>query len=499
MSIFAVMQKKFYIILVAMMTLSLIGIIGLQGYLIHSAVKKNREYFEFNAKKALYNVSHLLNKREYLHYVHPLKQAMDSLKNRKGKRSSTLDSTFTCTKDYYQTVNSILDRTSKKNYNTVRFHELNLDYGTDELASTSKHEFWLYESIITEYLQKHPVQKRINHALITHLINQELKRMDILLPYEYAISNQGKVIFSNTSVEQLPKHDTFEVPVYEDIDNTTTTNLIIHFSKTGKYYFKSLGTVLFLSFVLLFVVIATFLYAILVISRQQKLSQLKNDFINNMTHELRTPIATINLTLDFLKNPKVLEHPQMLQDKLGLISEENKRINAHVENVLRMSQFGNDHLTMHKERLELHGIIQEVVNDLKTGMSTHGELNTNLKASQSAILGNLSSIKEVLVHLLDNSTKYCKKRPEIKIFTENVKNYIILTVEDKGIGMSKKIRKRIFDHFFRAQTGNIHNVKGCGLGLSYVKKVVEDHQGEIFVKSTKGKGTSFIIKLPLIA
>ncbi len=494
------MQRKFYIILVAMMTLSLIGIIGLQGYLIHNAVKKNREYFEFNAKKALYNVSHLLNKREYLHYVHPLKLAMDSLKNKNNYGGSVIDSTFTCTKDYYQTVNSILDRTSKKNYNTVSFHQLNIDYGTDELASTSKHEFWLYESIITEYLQKNPLQKRINHALITHLINQELQHLDILLPYQYAISNQGKVIFTNTDTKKsLPSYDTFHVPVYKDIDNTTTTNLHLHFSKTGRYYFKSLGTVMFLSFVLLFVVIATFLYAILVISRQQKLSQLKNDFINNMTHELRTPIATINLTLDFLKNPKVLEHPNMLNDKLGLISEENNRINAHVENVLRMSQFGNEHITTFKERLELHVIIEDVVKDLKKStLSTSIMLNTSLKASQNAFLGNLNSIREVLVHLLDNSTKYCKKQPEIKIFTENVKNYIILTVEDKGIGMSKKIRKRIFDHFFRAQTGNIHNVKGCGLGLSYVKKVVEDHQGEIFVKSAKGKGTSFIIKLPLI-
>ena len=495
------MQRKFYIVLVVMMTISLIGIIGLQGYLIQNAVKKNREYFEFNAKKALYNVSHLLNKREYLHYVHPLKSAMDSIKNGNQSKTSIIDTTFTCSKDYYQTVSSILERTSKKNYNTVKFHELNLDYGTDELASTSKHEFWLYESIITEYLQKHPIQKRINHSLITHLINQELQRMDILLPYQYAISNKGEVIFSNTADKILPYTNTYNVPIYEDIDNTTTTNLHLHFSKTGRYYFKSLGTVLFLSFVLLFVVIATFLYAILVISRQQKLSQLKNDFINNMTHELRTPIATINLTLDFLKNPKVLEHPQMLKDKLALISEENKRINSHVENVLRMSQFGNEHTTMHKERLELHKIIDEVLQDMDSDNSTkfQGDLVTQLEATQSAILGNLSSIKEVLIHLLDNSTKYCKKRPQIKIFTENVKNYIILTIEDKGIGMSKEIRKRIFDHFFRAQTGNIHNVKGCGLGLSYVKKVVEDHQGEIFVKSAKGKGTSFIIKLPLIA
>ncbi len=495
------MQRKFYIILVTLMTLSLMGIIGLQGYLIQNAVKKNREYFEFNAKKALHNVSHLLNKREYLHYVHPLKKAMDSLKKEKHRRSTIKDSSFVCSKDYYQTVNAILEHTSKKNYNTVNFHELNLDYGTDELVSTSQHEFWLYESIITEYLQKHPLQKRINHTLITHLINQELQRLDIMLPYQYAISNNGQVIFSNTSNTKFPLYlDTFNVPVYEDIDNSTTTNLHLRFLQTGKYYFKSLGIVLFLSLILLFVVIATFLYAILVINKQQKLSQLKNDFINNMTHELRTPIATINLTLDFLKNPKVIEYPQMIQSKLQVIAEENTRINTHVESVLRMSQFGNDHLTMHKERVELHTIIGEVIQDTSAlDCLASLEIKTALIAPRNAILGNPKSLKEVLKHLLDNSAKYCEKHPQIKIFTENVKNYIILTVEDKGIGMSKKIRKRIFDHFFRAQTGNIHNVKGCGLGLSYVKKVIEDHQGEVFVKSAKGKGTSFIIKLPLIA
>jgi len=219
-----------------------------------------------------------------------------------------------------------------------------------------------------------------------------------------------------------------------------------------------------------------------------------------MTHELKTPIATINLALDFIRNPKVINDPTMRDTYLNMIDQENRRIHAQVENVLRISRLESKELNMPKERENLH----DLVNSAITGMvhnieEVNAELEINLQATKQYILANAEYFKTVIVNILDNSLKYSEKKPKINISSENVKNSIILKVQDNGVGIHKKAKKNIFDKFFREPTGDVHNVKGHGLGLAYVKQILDDHQGEIIIESTKGKGTLVVIKLPLIS
>jgi two-component system phosphate regulon sensor histidine kinase PhoR len=219
-----------------------------------------------------------------------------------------------------------------------------------------------------------------------------------------------------------------------------------------------------------------------------------------MTHEFKTPIATISLALDALKNPKVEGDKEFLARYLKLIRDENRRMHAQVENVLRISQLEKNELDLPKERLKLHEIVEIAISHVGLLVENRsGYINTHFDAMKSSILANDSHMTNVIVNILENAIKYSEETPKIDVFTENVKDYIILRIQDQGLGMSKAVQKKIFEKFYRESTGNIHNVKGHGLGLAYVKRILNDHNAEIYVESEKDKGSTFIIKLHLIS
>jgi two-component system phosphate regulon sensor histidine kinase PhoR len=225
--------------------------------------------------------------------------------------------------------------------------------------------------------------------------------------------------------------------------------------------------------------------------RQRQISQIKTDFINNMTHEFKTPIATINLALDAMKNPKVADDKAFITRYLKMIRDENRRMHAQLE---------KNQLDLPKQRIKFHEIIEDAISHVTLMVDNRsGKLSTNFNALKSSILGNDLHLTNVMVNILDNAIKYSEQTPEIHISTENVKDSIIIRVSDNGIGMAKAAQKRIFEKFYREPTGDIHNVKGHGLGLAYVKRILDDHNAEIFVESEKGKGSTFIIKFDLIS
>ena len=224
------------------------------------------------------------------------------------------------------------------------------------------------------------------------------------------------------------------------------------------------------------------------------------DFINNMTHEFKTPIATINLALDAIKNPKIISDQTKVFRYLQMIRDENKRMHAQVENVLRISKLEKNELDLNKERLQLHDIILDAITHVELIVEDRGGyIQTHFGALKSSILANQDHFTNVIVNILDNAIKYSEDEPRIDIYTENVKHYIVVKIRDQGAGMSRVVQKKIFEKFYREHTGDIHNVKGHGLGLAYVKQILDDHHGQITVISEKGKGSTFIIKLPLIS
>ena len=254
-----------------------------------------------------------------------------------------------------------------------------------------------------------------------------------------------------------------------------------------------------LSILFTVIIIVAYTSALFQLIQQRKISQMKSDFINNMTHEFKTPIATINLALDAIKNPKIFKNTDKVKSYLSMIKDENKRMNAQVENVLRISQLQKKQLIITKDRHKLHDLILDAITHVELIIEDRkGYIKTDFKAQKSSILANSTYFTNVIVNILDNAVKYSEGPPKIDIVTENAGNNILLYVKDQGIGISKAAQKRIFEEFYREHTGDVHNVKGHGLGLANVKRIVENHQGIVIVDSEKGKGSTFIIKLPLI-
>jgi len=213
--------------------------------------------------------------------------------------------------------------------------------------------------------------------------------------------------------------------------------------------------------------------------KQRQISEIKTDFINNMTHEFKTPIATINLALDAIKNPKVIDDKEKVHRYLQMIRDENKRMHAQVENVLRISKLEKRELEINKEAIDINEIISDAIEHVSLIVEDReGVINTHFSASRTSALLNDVHFTNVFVNILDNAIKYSPDKPKIDIFTENVKDFLVVKIKDCGTGMSKVAQKRIFEKFYREHTGDIHNVKGHGLGLAYVKRIVEEHNGQ---------------------
>ena len=218
-----------------------------------------------------------------------------------------------------------------------------------------------------------------------------------------------------------------------------------------------------------------------------------------MTHEFKTPIATINLALDSIKNPKIINDNEKVIRYINMIRDENKRMHTQVENVLRISRLEKNQLDISKETIDIHDIIEDAINHVSLLINDKkGTVETHFQAITSEISGNEFHLTNVLVNILENGIKYTEGAPVIDVYTESTNKFFIVKIKDQGIGMSKSVQKHVFNKFYREQKGNVHDVKGHGLGLAYVKEIVEKHHGTVFVESEKGTGSIFTVKLPLI-
>jgi two-component system phosphate regulon sensor histidine kinase PhoR len=218
-----------------------------------------------------------------------------------------------------------------------------------------------------------------------------------------------------------------------------------------------------------------------------------------MTHEFKTPIATINLALDSIKNPKIISDNEKVMRYVKMIRDENKRMHTQVENVLRISRLEKNQLEISKEIIDIHDVIDDAINHVSLIINDKkGTIKTHFQAITTELPGNDFHLTNVLVNILENSIKYSEGAPIIDVYTESTNKFFIIKIKDEGIGMSKNVQKHVFDKFYREQRGNIHDVKGHGLGLAYVKEIVDKHHGTVFVESEKGKGSIFTVKLPLI-
>jgi len=275
--------------------------------------------------------------------------------------------------------------------------------------------------------------------------------------------------------------------------------LVIVVPNYKSYIFQSLGWMIGGAILFTVIIITAFFLPIRTLLRKKKLGDMKNDFINNMTHELKTPLATISLAVDALKNEKVLSNPEKLGYFTGMIKDENKRMNKHVESILQAAQMDRQEVQLNKKDIHVHQIIKDVLNNLQLQIEEkHGKVDVQLNATTDLMEADEAHLTNLINNLVDNALKYSKDDSlYVKISTKNIGKSIRIQVEDHGIGMNKETLTRVFEKFYRAHTGNVHNVKGFGLGLSYVKTMVEAHDGKIKADSVPGKGSMFTIDFPL--
>lgn len=528
------MNKRMFLFLVALMSLSLIGIIFVQVYWINSSVQDKEEQFTYNVKQILSSVSQKIQDREMTEFFNQYQPVVDSL-DKKGLpdkmiiREFLVESTNENTNETMLYSNGVLEKSFNidadgtlfdnpgiesfnlkqiTNKRVTRLIKRNLDGLTSKLSPESKFERISrmtdvekaqYESIYKDLSKNQLINKRVDKEEIETLLKKELNQLGIDIGFEYGIYSNSlatKVRSKNFSIKGT---SVYGVPIFVDNEGNTDYQLLVSFPTKKKFVLSSVMTIAMLSIVFTLIIILAYSNALYQLIRQRQISEIKSDFINNMTHEFKTPIATINLALDAIKNPKIISDPEKVSKYLKMIGEENKRMHAQVENVLRISKLEKNQLDVSKENVKLHDLVQDAIEHVSLIVEDRGGyIKTHLEASQDMVLVNDFHFTNVIVNILDNAIKYSPDCPKIDIYTENVKNFILFKVQDQGIGMSKIVQKKVFEKFYREHTGNIHNVKGHGLGLAYVKQVVEEHQGEVYVESEKNKGSIFTIKLPII-
>lgn len=273
--------------------------------------------------------------------------------------------------------------------------------------------------------------------------------------------------------------------------------LSVWFPNRDTYLIQTLWPLLTSSALFMLVIILAFIYSIRTILRQKKISEIKNDFINNMTHELKTPISTISLACEALSDPVMQSSSRRVGNYVNMISDENKRLGVLVENVLRSAVLDRSEMEFAREPVDLHEVIRTAKRNISIQISRRdGHLDLRLEATKPVVIGDKIHLTNVVYNLIDNAIKYSKEAPEIQIKSQNTPTGIQIAVSDRGIGIKKDDRTRIFDKLYRVPTGNIHDIKGFGLGLSYVKTVMEKHGGSVSVESVFGKGSTFIIEIP---
>lgn len=521
------MNRKLFRILIALMTLSLLGIISVQVYWILNAYQTKEEQFTINIRQVLLSVAKevQLNETEYWYALYgvladntdkpnkvSLSELIYTVQNEDSVETyifqdGVLEENYKLTSDFLDTTTDSISFKKFTNNKSITKLLSSIDGAQGQSQTVEQvfnrlrdYERKQFEDAFSNIASRMPIHQRVSPDMIEKLVKEELDVLGIRTPFDFAVFNANLETNVRSEGFFIDSENTYKVPLFVNKLLRTNYELYVNFPEKEKEVLGSIFGMIILTIVFTAVILLAYGSALSQIFRQRQLAQIKTDFINNMTHELKTPIATINLALDALKNPKVKGKDALVQKYLDMVREENKRMLSQVENVLRISKLEKNELDLPKEKLALHDIIEDAISHVSLIVEDRGGyIQTHFGALQSGVLVNDSHMTNVFTNILDNAIKYSEDIPKIDIYTENLKDTILVKIRDQGIGMDKQALVKIFDKFYREPSGNIHNVKGHGLGLAYVRSILDEHDATIEVESEKGKGSTFTIKLHLIS
>ncbi|MBU0486716.1 MAG: HAMP domain-containing histidine kinase [Bacteroidetes bacterium] len=346
-----------------------------------------------------------------------------------------------------------------------------------------------------------PIEERIPEDTLKVLLDKKIREKGISLDYEYGVleaGNDTSLVFGTSAFQRLDTASSYSKQLFSGDFIEGSDYLVVQFPGRSAHIWNSVKWLMGGSIVFTLIILITFILTLTMMLRQKKISEIKSDFINNMTHEFKTPIATISLAVDSIENPKVLDDRERILFYSKIIRSENKRMNAQVENVLKMSLIEKKEMIFNKERINVQELLESVAGNISLQVADkNGVLNLASNAENTEVMADKSHLTNVFSNLLDNAIKYSKKVPEIQVDMWNADGNVCISFADKGIGIAKEHKDKVFDRFFRVQTGNVHDVKGFGLGLSYVKVVVIAFGGNVYVESELEQGSTFTITLPI--
>lgn len=517
------MKKKTIWAVAIIMGLSFVILLGLQLTYIQEMANMKKEQFDESVTRALYQASRNLELNQTLKY---LEKDVNETERRAfrvdsmGTRSGEPDGTIQQSHQYSVTgkdgtvyssfeLKTIATRPSQMPKAMIlRSDKNSITEASKSLQEIVKNRYVYQKALLDEVVYKilyqaseKPLKERINFRILDQDLKAELMNNGINIPYHFTVTtHDGREVYRCPDYTGDGVEYTYSQVLFRNDPANKMGIVKIHFPDMSSYIYSSVRFMI-PSVVFTLVLLVTFIFTIVVIFRQKRYSEIKNDFINNMTHELKTPIASISLAAQMLNDKSVTKSQQMLGHLSGVINDETKRLRFLVEKVLQMSMFDKKKAVFKKKELDLNEMVENIAKSFTLRVEhTGGKIYTEIEAIDSAIFVDEMHFQNVIFNLMDNAVKYRKQDKPIDIYlrTWNDNDHLYLSVRDTGLGIKKENLKKIFDKFYRVHTGNVHDAKGFGLGLAYVHKVVDLHDGEIKVESEYGKGTTFTIKLPVI-
>ena len=519
------MKERNLKIIIALMSVALLGLIAVQYYWIMNAIRLEEKLFDYKVNDAMVKAAKRVSTDESAKYViHKLTNPDenkviifngDSLKtNRRGKiwkQKKVLEYKYensdtnvvinidSDTKDSHSVIidmtptdkNSRDERTERKILTSVQI---------DSLRSKKKR---IINDVVDQILflsENEEIDKRINAEKLNAILSEELRNNGIEAEYYFGVKSEKRdTIYFATAKNEIDElnNSQYKTILFPEEMYKPTDYLLLTFPNRTAYLVGSISSVLAVSALFILAIIFLYYKTVTMLLRQKKISEMKSDLINNISHEFKTPLSTIALASEALKEP-LLSKDKLSSDKyVTMIEDENNRLQNMVESILNTALIEKGEYKLDKTEIDIHTLIEEAVERNKLQMeSSGGTLQTIFVAKNPQIFADKLHVSNIINNILDNAIKYSSASPRIKIKTEDYKNGIIIFISDEGIGMDKHQQKRIFDTFYRVSTGDIQTTRGYGIGLSYVKKLVEAHGGEITVKSHLKKGTTFKIFLP---
>ena len=496
------MKKSTIWLLTIVMALTFLGLLSVQIMYMENMVKMRNEQFKELVTRSLYGVSTMLEQNETKYYLDQDLQEAEAAYHPKKSLNFGNDPQM-----QLDSMTMLDSPQMQRPANLSTLRDLNDSYSTRQEILKGQYLYQkglLNEVILTILTQSsdRPITERADSATVSDYLRSELENNGVRLPFEFAVtSRSGGIIYSTDGYAPDHQRDIYSQVLFANDPMSKQHSLNVTFP-TKRDYITSSIRFMIPSFVFTLILMIVFIYTIVVAFRQKKLSEIKNDFINNMTHEFKTPISSISIAAQMLNDDSVRKSDARLKHVATVINDETKRLRFQVEKVLQMSMFDRKNATMRLEEEDANGCIYSVVNTFKIKVDNYGgTIKAELDAEDPIVNVDRMHFTNVIFNLLDNAIKYRREDVplELRVLTRNPDDdHLEIMVQDNGIGIKRDDQKKIFEKFYRVSTGNRHDVKGFGLGLAYVHKMITLFGGEIRVESEHGKGSKFIITLPLL-